>query len=209
MTRRVRRERRQLRRDDPEGLFCVAAVLHEAFVAVDEKGTEAAAATAVVMRETAAPRSSRRRWSGPAVPLRHPRRGAPDPALRGQGHGPHRLTRPVGSWLLASGVPVHEAHHLRRGPRGVPRLRQGVPRPRGRPAPRGVRRRRKRSRASSGSRPASRASSGSRSPRSTAAPRPATTASTRCSPRSWPRSTWRCRRASASTPTSSRRTSCT
>ena len=32
----------------------IAAVLHEAFIAVDEQGTEAAAATAVVMRETSA-----------------------------------------------------------------------------------------------------------------------------------------------------------
>ena len=33
----------------------ISAVLHEGFVAVDEEGTEAAAATAVVMRETSAP----------------------------------------------------------------------------------------------------------------------------------------------------------
>lgn len=32
----------------------IAAVLHEVFIAVDEKGTEAAAATAVVVGETSA-----------------------------------------------------------------------------------------------------------------------------------------------------------
>ena len=73
----------------------------------------------------------------------------------------------------------HEAHDLRRGPRGVPQLRQGVPRPRGRPPPRGARRRATACRGSSGRPPASRASSASRSPRSTAGPRPATTGSTR------------------------------
>ena len=37
-----------------DGKLSISAVIHEAYVAVDEKGTEAAAATAVVMRMTAA-----------------------------------------------------------------------------------------------------------------------------------------------------------
>jgi serpin B len=40
---------------DEEGNLCIDEVFHKAFVAVDEKGTEAAAASAVVMREVSAP----------------------------------------------------------------------------------------------------------------------------------------------------------
>jgi serpin B len=36
----------------PSEPLCIDDVLHETFVAVDESGTEAAAATAVVMRES-------------------------------------------------------------------------------------------------------------------------------------------------------------
>jgi serpin B len=52
----------------PEPLF-VSHVLHRALVAVDEQGTEAVAATAVVMTKGSRPPSRRRRWlSTPTIP---------------------------------------------------------------------------------------------------------------------------------------------
>ena len=74
-------------RDEPPK---ISEVLHEAFVAVDEQGTEAAAATAVVMQRAAALRSS-----VPFVvdrpPARDPRVSSRLPIVRGQGPGPARV----------------------------------------------------------------------------------------------------------------------
>ena len=64
-------------------------VIHQANIDVDEKGTEAAAATAVVMRATAMPAEPVAVPGGPAVPLRAPRR--PD----GRGPLPRPRRRPV------------------------------------------------------------------------------------------------------------------
>ena len=50
---------------DPEGLMYISQVFHKAFVAVDETGTEAAAATAVVMEDTAAPETVEMRVDRP------------------------------------------------------------------------------------------------------------------------------------------------
>ncbi|MGI8994052.1 MAG: serpin family protein [Nocardioidaceae bacterium] len=49
----------------------ISAVLHEWFIAVDEEGTEAAAATAVVMAESAAPAVTPFRLDRPFVFVIH------------------------------------------------------------------------------------------------------------------------------------------
>ena len=51
---------------DGTGSLCISNVIHQAFVAVDEKGTEAAAATAVVMEESAMI------FTGLELPIDHP-----------------------------------------------------------------------------------------------------------------------------------------
>ena len=57
----------------------VSHVLHQAMVAVDEEGTEAGAATAVIMGVTG------------AVPLRHPRRGDEHAAVHRPRDRPSRI----------------------------------------------------------------------------------------------------------------------
>ena len=66
----------------------VADALHQTFVAVDEQGTEAAAATAVVMGDTSAAGRSGDRGPRPAVPLRDPRHRPRHAPLRGPGRRP-------------------------------------------------------------------------------------------------------------------------
>ena len=101
----------------------------------------------------------------------------------------------------------HAPQHLRRRPRGLPRLGAGVRRADPQAPCRRDDPRQHASRATSGSRRASRASSVWTSPRSSAARATSTTASTRSRPRSSRSSTPRRPRASASTPTSPRPTS--
>ena len=53
--------------DGRRNLF-LSAVIHKAYVDVNEEGTEAAAATAITVFPAACSRRSRRRCSGPIIP---------------------------------------------------------------------------------------------------------------------------------------------
>lgn len=65
----------------------VDEVYHKAFVALDEAGTEAAAATAVVAKVVAIP-PPHRGEGGPAVPVPHPRPRDGDDSVPGPGPQP-------------------------------------------------------------------------------------------------------------------------
>jgi serpin B len=78
---------------DLNDLF-IDSVFHKAFVAVNEEGTEAAAATAVVMARAVMVEETIFRAQGrPPVPVRHPRQRYGQYPLHGAGRGPRVADR--------------------------------------------------------------------------------------------------------------------
>ena len=115
----------------------VTDVLQQVFIAVDEAGTEAAAATAVVVGLRAPSAAAGAAGRRPAVRLRHPRRRARHSALPRQGRRPAVMTATHGQ----RDQPRRPAVRRRRGggrqPRALAALGRGGAQPRGvrRPRP--------------------------------------------------------------------------